>query len=70
MCSRRCLTRRAKWFQSPARPISVNDTVIIVDENSKRNTWVKGRVIEVIRAKDGKYVVRSLKILMESALVL
>ncbi|XP_065354596.1 uncharacterized protein LOC135949062 [Calliphora vicina] len=49
-----CLTRRAKWFQNSTRPISVNDIVIIVDDNSKRNTWAKGRVIDVIRAKDGE----------------
>ncbi|XP_004536790.1 uncharacterized protein LOC101453778 [Ceratitis capitata] len=48
------LTRRAKWLESPAEPIVPNDVVIIVDENSKRNTWVKGKVLDVIRSPDGQ----------------
>ncbi|XP_017485823.1 PREDICTED: uncharacterized protein LOC108374345 [Rhagoletis zephyria] len=52
-----CLTRRSKWFQNPPNPIEVNDVVIIVDDNAKRNTWRKGIVIDVNCAKDG--VVRS-----------
>lgn len=49
-----CLTRRTKWHETSDQPISVGDVVIIVDENSKRNTWTKARVIDVVQAKDGK----------------
>ncbi|XP_073839144.1 uncharacterized protein [Musca autumnalis] len=47
------LTRRSKWFQK-VKPISEGDIVIIVDENSERNSWLKGRVLEVTTAKDGQ----------------
>ncbi|XP_054745753.1 uncharacterized protein LOC129250135 [Anastrepha obliqua] len=48
-----CLTRRAKWYQPPANPIKLNDVVVIVDENSKRNSWPKGVVIDMNFGKDG-----------------
>ncbi|XP_053968556.1 uncharacterized protein LOC128869987 [Anastrepha ludens] len=49
-----CLTRRAKWYQPPANPIKLNDVVVIVDENSKRNSWPKGVVIDMNFGKDGQ----------------
>ncbi|XP_037931374.1 uncharacterized protein LOC119666163 [Teleopsis dalmanni] len=47
------LTRRGKWFNK-VKPITVGDVVLIVDETAKRNTWVKGIVIETTVAKDGQ----------------
>ncbi|XP_053968725.1 uncharacterized protein LOC128870147 [Anastrepha ludens] len=49
-----CLTRRVKWYQPPANPIKLNDVVVIVDENSKRNSWPKGVVIDMNFGKDGQ----------------
>ncbi|XP_075157723.1 uncharacterized protein LOC142230989 [Haematobia irritans] len=48
-----CLTKRTKWHECREQQISVGDIVVIVDENTKRNTWIKGRVIDVVRGKDG-----------------
>ncbi|XP_068144127.1 uncharacterized protein [Drosophila tropicalis] len=48
------ITRRTKWFQPQLKPVAVGDVVIIVDDSAKRNTWPKGRVIEVHRGKDGQ----------------
>uniref|UniRef100_A0A182HQT5 Uncharacterized protein n=1 Tax=Anopheles arabiensis TaxID=7173 RepID=A0A182HQT5_ANOAR len=47
------LARRTKWFK-PARPIQEGDVVIVVDECLPRNCWPKGRVVSVVRAKDGQ----------------
>nr|XP_044248645.1 uncharacterized protein LOC108069676 [Drosophila takahashii] len=47
------ITRRSKWHEK-VKPIDVGDLVIIVDETQRRNTWLKGRVIEVTRASDGQ----------------
>ncbi|XP_053964298.1 uncharacterized protein LOC128867221 [Anastrepha ludens] len=49
-----CLTRRSKWFHPPIRPIEINDVVVIVDNNAKRNSWPKGIVIDLHRGKDGE----------------
>ncbi|XP_050077439.1 uncharacterized protein LOC126564435 [Anopheles maculipalpis] len=49
------LTRRSKWFES-VRPIQVGDIVVIVDNCLPRNSWPKGRVIDVVRAQDGQPV--------------
>ena len=37
--------------------VNIDDVVLIVDENAKPNTWAKGIVVDVHKAKDG--VVRS-----------
>lgn len=47
------LTRRGKWSQR-IKPIEVGDIVLVVDENAERNSWLKGRVVEVTIAKDGQ----------------
>ncbi|XP_058816893.1 uncharacterized protein LOC131680191 [Topomyia yanbarensis] len=47
------ITRRTKWFL-PTKPITVGDIVIIVDPNSPRNCWPKGRVVAVKPSKDGQ----------------
>ncbi|XP_075163137.1 uncharacterized protein LOC142235765 [Haematobia irritans] len=54
------LTFRSKWHEK-AKPISVDDLVIVVDPSSPRNVWLRGKVIETSIAKDGQ--VRSAKIL-------
>jgi len=41
------LTRKTKWF-------AIGDLVIIVDENSKRNTWPLGRIVNVHQGADGQ----------------
>ncbi|XP_068143403.1 uncharacterized protein [Drosophila tropicalis] len=45
------ITRRSKWHKK-VKPIGVGDIVLIVDENQRRNTWTKGRVVEVTTAED------------------
>ncbi|XP_058828346.1 uncharacterized protein LOC131688193 [Topomyia yanbarensis] len=52
------LTRRTKWFEH-VKPIEAGDVVIVVDEN-KRNGWLRGRVVEIVRGRDGQ--VRSAKV--------
>ena len=47
------LPTRGKWSQK-VKPIAVDDIVLIVDEYAERNTWLKGRVVEVVMAKDGQ----------------
>ncbi|XP_058128532.1 uncharacterized protein LOC131292812 [Anopheles ziemanni] len=47
------LTRRTKWFQ-PVEPLQPGDVVLIADNNLPRNCWPKGRVTEVVKAKDGQ----------------
>ncbi|XP_070855260.1 uncharacterized protein [Drosophila suzukii] len=47
------ITTRSKWF--PKRhPLTVGDVVIVVDENLPRNLWPKGRITEIVTAKDGQ----------------
>ncbi|XP_037025620.1 uncharacterized protein LOC119066997 [Bradysia coprophila] len=46
------LVKRPKWFQK-VRPLQIDDIVLIVDENFKRNTWPKGIIVEVFRDKAG-----------------
>nr|XP_044248839.1 uncharacterized protein LOC108056814 [Drosophila takahashii] len=48
------LTRRTKWFQPPPLPLAIGDLVIIVDENAKRNTWLRGRIVDVHQGADGQ----------------
>ncbi|XP_053686496.1 uncharacterized protein LOC128736038 [Sabethes cyaneus] len=47
------ITRRTKWF-TPAKPITVNDIVLIVDPKLPRNCWPKGRVIAAHQGNDGQ----------------
>ncbi|XP_075150728.1 uncharacterized protein LOC142224831 [Haematobia irritans] len=60
------LTRRSKWSQG-TKPIEVYDIVIIVDENAERNVWLKGKVLEIVKAKDGQ--VRRAKIKTKNGIV-
>lgn len=45
------IARRTKWFKD-TKPIEVGDLVFLADE-LKRNSWVRGKVIEVIPGRDG-----------------
>ncbi|XP_062715284.1 uncharacterized protein LOC134291501 [Aedes albopictus] len=46
------LTRRTKWF-GETKPIQPGDLVFIIDD-TRRNGWVRGRVLEVLPAADGR----------------
>ncbi|XP_055614497.1 uncharacterized protein LOC129760849 [Uranotaenia lowii] len=46
------ISRRTKWFQDTP-PIEEGDLVVIVNE-TERNGWIRGRVIGLIEAKDGR----------------
>ncbi|XP_062710849.1 uncharacterized protein LOC134288933 [Aedes albopictus] len=64
------LTKRTKWFE-PVKPLEPGDLVIVVDEN-KRNGWIRGRVVEVGRGKDGQVrsaVVRTAEGIMKRPVV-
>lgn len=49
-----------KWHATPT-PIQVDDIVVILDYQAPRNTWRKGRVVEVYPSRSDK-VVRCVKI--------
>ena len=46
-------TKRSKWFTKQP-PIVVGDIVLIVDKNLPRRTWPKGKITNVVLAKDGQ----------------
>ncbi|KXJ79503.1 hypothetical protein RP20_CCG000608 [Aedes albopictus] len=46
------ITRRSKWHY-PVKPIQIGDVVIVVDPDLPRNSWPKGRVVNV-RQKNGQ----------------
>ncbi|XP_075163256.1 uncharacterized protein LOC142235886 [Haematobia irritans] len=59
-----CLTRRSKWFSNSPSPIEVGDIVVVVDDTSKRGSWLKGIVEDVHRGKDNQVrsaVVKTIK---------
>jgi transposase InsO family protein len=47
------LTKRTKWHH-PCRPVEVDDIVIMVDDQAKRNTWEKGIITAIFPGKDGR----------------
>jgi transposase InsO family protein len=53
------ILKRPKWFEDE-RPLAVGDVVVVLDEKTARNNWVKGRVVELIPSNDGK--IRTVKI--------
>ncbi|XP_071085544.1 uncharacterized protein [Haliotis cracherodii] len=53
------LQLRQKWT-APCRNLSVNDIVIIKDDNIPRNHWKLGRISEVYLSEDG--LVRTVKV--------
>lgn len=54
------LTRRTKWHQK-VKPLCVGDLVVVVDPESPRNVWLRGKILETKTATDGQ--VRSAKVL-------
>jgi hypothetical protein len=46
------LQERQKWL-GVKRNLQVDDVVLVVDENSPRNSWLPGRVQEVIPDRNG-----------------
>ncbi|XP_065082551.1 uncharacterized protein LOC135704937 [Ochlerotatus camptorhynchus] len=48
---------RTKWFRD-TKPIEVGDLVFVVNEN-KRNTWIRGQIVEVIRSVIRQALVRT-----------
>ncbi|XP_062712837.1 uncharacterized protein LOC134289973 [Aedes albopictus] len=46
------LTKRTKWF-GDVKPVKPGDLVLIIDD-TKRNGWIRGRVLEVLTAADGR----------------
>lgn len=46
------ITRRTKWFE-PVKPLEPGDLVLVVEEG-KRNGWLRGRILDVIKAADGQ----------------
>jgi hypothetical protein len=47
------LTRRSKWH-SKAKPLKVDDIVIIVDSNQERNRWARGRITKTYPDSKGQ----------------
>lgn len=47
------LTRRTKWHD-PVKPLQIDDVVIIVDPNNRRNTWPMGIIVDTVSGKDGQ----------------
>ncbi|XP_055622783.1 uncharacterized protein LOC129766287 [Toxorhynchites rutilus septentrionalis] len=46
------ISRRTKWFE-PTKPHEPGDLVLVVDEG-KRYGWLRGQVVDVIKAADGQ----------------
>ncbi|XP_053690825.1 uncharacterized protein LOC128739367 [Sabethes cyaneus] len=46
------LTKRTKWF-GEVKPLANGDLVLIVDD-SQRNGWLRGRILEAVAGKDGR----------------
>ncbi|XP_062704082.1 uncharacterized protein LOC134286483 [Aedes albopictus] len=46
------LTRRVKWLQD-TKPVQPGDLVIVIDE-TRRNGWLRGRVLDVTVGRDGR----------------
>ncbi|XP_037787722.1 uncharacterized protein LOC119583322 [Penaeus monodon] len=51
---------KRRWRQVHHRNISVGDVVLVVDEHVPRCSWPMGKVIDVVRGKDGR--VRSVRV--------
>ena len=57
------IQHRQKWIQTVDN-INVGDIVLLVDEQSPRNCWPMGRVVEVYTGRDG--LVRSASVKTQS----
>ncbi|XP_062714710.1 uncharacterized protein LOC134291225 [Aedes albopictus] len=46
------LTKRTKWFED-TRSVKSGDLVVII-EDKKRNGWIRGRILEAVKGRDGR----------------
>ncbi|XP_055642660.1 uncharacterized protein LOC129779285 [Toxorhynchites rutilus septentrionalis] len=46
------LTKRTKWVEE-TKPVQPGDLVIVIDD-SRRNGWIRGRIVEVTPGSDGR----------------
>ena len=60
------LQGRQKWLR-PRRNLAVGDIVLVSVENSHRNLWPLGRIVEVLRDKKG--FVRRAKVSVKSTIL-
>ena len=60
------LQGRRKWLQS-RRNLAVGDVVLVSAENSHRNSWPLGRIVEVLPDKKG--FVRRAKVIVKSTVL-
>ena len=60
------LQERSKWIR-PRRNFSVGDIVLLVDNQTVRNSWPLGRVVDVYPGRDG--LVRCLKVRTATAVL-
>ncbi|XP_053968959.1 uncharacterized protein LOC128870369 [Anastrepha ludens] len=60
------ISRRTKWF-TKQRPVRIGDVVVIADQDLPRNCWPKGRIVDVVKAKDGQ--VRSARVETKSGIL-
>lgn len=54
------ITRTTKWHEMQ-EPLAIGDMVIICDNTVSRNTWEKGRIVEVRKSNDGQVRSASVK---------
>ena len=60
------LQRRYKWLEN-RRNVRKGDVVLLVDENTPKNLWPLGIVLEVTEGRDG--LVRSVKVKTQSTVL-
>ena len=60
------LQSRQKWLR-PRRNLSVGDVVLVAVENSHRNSWPLGKIVEVFPDKKG--LVRRAKVKVKSGII-
>ena len=57
------LQEKQKWL-TPHRNLSVNDLVLVADNNQPRNEWLLGRIVKIYPDKTG--TIRSAKVKTQS----
>ena len=60
------LQLRSKWYE-PQPSLKEGDIVLIMDENTPRNTWPMGKVLETKKGRDD--LVRSVKLKTKSTVL-
>ena len=51
---------RNKWYKDED-PLKVGDLVLVLDENTKRNQWRKGVIINIFPVSDGQVRIAQVK---------